>query len=245
MPIERFAEVLEDLRAKILDGTYPIDEALPHTERLKATYSVSAAVITRAMKELKTEGLIWRVANRGMIVLPSPVPVALSNATAPHHEHQRWEEACRSAGVTGRIQADPRTTTAPADNLLAQVFNINEGDPIVWWRRTAMVNEDTAVFHDRVYYPRSILDERPPGAVTPETVSIALSRINPSTSYADITTKVRPCKDKEASMLKISEGMPVYDITRTIRDEDGRTYELLRRIANPLRVRLVEHHQGL
>ncbi|MFC5826614.1 hypothetical protein, partial [Nonomuraea insulae] len=38
---------------------------------------------------------------------------------------------------------------------------------------------------------------------------------------------------------------PVFDITRTIQGQDGRTYDLLRRIANPPQVRLVERRLTL
>ncbi|MEO3801483.1 hypothetical protein [Nonomuraea sp. B1E8] len=51
--------------------------------------SVGRHVITRAMKELKAESLIWRVANRGMIVQdppsPSRSPWPSTVATNPPH----------------------------------------------------------------------------------------------------------------------------------------------------------------
>ncbi|GAA4945724.1 GntR family transcriptional regulator [Nonomuraea thailandensis] len=235
MPVERFTEVLDDLRAKILDGSYPVDEFLPHTEQLKESYGVSAAVITRAMQGLKAEGLIWRVANRGMMVLQPPVCVGVPVAIAPHYEHQNWGEACHRARVTGRFQEDSRIRAGAANDLLARLFDLNEGDPIVWWSRIAVIGERTAVFRDRVWYPKSIFGDVPSNALTPEAFDVALSRINPNTSNADLTTRVRPCTDKEAKELKMSEGSPVYDITRTTHDEEGRIYELLRRVANPLR----------
>ncbi|MEV4472784.1 GntR family transcriptional regulator [Nonomuraea sp. NPDC049504] len=240
MPIERFAAVLNDLRAKILDGTYPAGEPLPRTDRLKDTYGVSTAVITRATKELKDEGLLWRVANRGMIVLPPPVPVRLSLTTAPQYEHDDWAAACHQAGLTGNIHTSRRITTIDATRPFTELFGINEGDPLVGWQRTAMVHGDVPVFHDRIFHPASVLGDAPPATLTPEAIQIARSRFDPSTSYADITTTVRPCRDKETNRLKVSEGTPIFDITRTFHDKNGRTYEMLRRIVNPLRVRLVD-----
>ncbi|MGW0804433.1 hypothetical protein [Nonomuraea sp. NPDC002799] len=38
---------------------------------------------------------------------------------------------------------------------------------------------------------------------------------------------------------------PIFDVTRTVQDQGGRTYELLRRIADPLRVRLIERRLTL
>ncbi|WP_424533610.1 GntR family transcriptional regulator [Sphaerisporangium viridialbum] len=245
VPVERFTEVLEDLRAKILDGTHPIGEPLPHTERLKETYGVSAAVITRVMKELKAEGLIWRVANRGMIVEPPPVAVDLPVAIAPHHEHQRWREACEHAGITGRIDEFGHTFRIGAVPSVAQPLGIAEDDPIMWWLRVAVVNEQLAVFYDRIYYPWAVLGDVPPGTSIPQSQARALSRINPNTCYADITTTVRPILDDESNLFRLSEGMPIYDITRVIRDEHGRPIELVRRLANPLRVRLVERGLAL
>ncbi|MEU7911292.1 GntR family transcriptional regulator [Microbispora bryophytorum] len=240
MPVERYAAVLKDLRAKILDGTYPVNYPLPHTDQLKETYGVAAATITRVMSVLKAEGLIWRVANRGMIVQPPPIPVDLAIAAAPHNEHTRWSEACRRAGITGQLREGLAAFTTAADHQTAAALRVAEGEPVVWWSRVAVVGERPAVFHDRVYYPPGIVRDVPAGVSVRQVFEYVLTRIDPATSYAHSTTTVRPATDDEASMFKISAGMPVYDVTRVIYDQHDQPYELLRRVANPLRVRLVE-----
>ncbi|RVX39296.1 regulatory GntR family protein [Nonomuraea polychroma] len=75
---------------QILDGTYPAGEPLPHTAVLKETYGVGAHVITRSMKELKEQGLIWRVANKGMIVLGPAVSIGIPMAIERRDEPTAW-----------------------------------------------------------------------------------------------------------------------------------------------------------
>lgn len=71
----RYQEIADDLRAKIADGTYPLDTALPSTARLMEEYDVSATVIQRAVHELKHDGILEGQPGKAVYVLREPPPV--------------------------------------------------------------------------------------------------------------------------------------------------------------------------
>ena len=226
MPVERFTEVLQDLRSKILDGTYPVGEPLPHTDQLRATYSVAPATITRAMKALKDEGLIWRVANKGMIVQGPAVVIEIPMRAERRDEVYVWANACRRAGTRGllTITGGARRDTATED--VARALQLQPGDPIVTWERRGDIGghlvclDHFSVSEDR--HAANAYDvERSSGAV-------------------GLATRVRPAEPKEASRLKVSRGAPLLDVSRVTYDHTGQPLHLLRRVVNPQRVHLVE-----
>lgn len=71
----RYQQIADELRAKIADGTYPLDTPLPSTGQLMETYDVSMTVARAAVKELQVEGLVEGHPGKGVYVLREPAPV--------------------------------------------------------------------------------------------------------------------------------------------------------------------------
>ncbi|WP_433426413.1 GntR family transcriptional regulator (plasmid) [Microtetraspora malaysiensis] len=227
MPVVRFPEVLTDLRTKILDGTYPAGEPLPHTDAMKETYGVGAHVITRAMRELKAEGLIWRVANRGMIVQGPAVVIEMPMAITRMHEVQEWALACRRAGTTGHltpVSGGFRHDTATTD--VAQELGLDEGTPIATWESHGTIAQQVVCI-DHTYVSRERKDAGPAAFDVPAHAALV-----------DLRMSVRPATTDEARTMKISRGSPVLDVIRITRDDTG-PVQMQHRALNPQRVRLV------
>ncbi len=60
-----YRTLADALRADIRDGRYADGRRLPTEEQLSASYSVSRQTVRRAMQDLVSEGIIYRVAGRG------------------------------------------------------------------------------------------------------------------------------------------------------------------------------------
>lgn len=88
----RYQEIADDLRAKILNGTYPLDSALPSTAELMDLYAVSNTVIQRAINELKHDGVLEGHAGKGVFVLREPAP---AEPSAEYTEIMRHVDALR------------------------------------------------------------------------------------------------------------------------------------------------------
>ena len=67
-----YRQVANDLRAKILDGSYPVGEALPATVRLMAIYEVSITVVRAAVRDLQIEGILVGQPGKGVFVARRP-----------------------------------------------------------------------------------------------------------------------------------------------------------------------------
>ncbi|HEX4064069.1 MAG TPA: GntR family transcriptional regulator [Streptosporangiaceae bacterium] len=60
-----YRTLADALRSEIRDGRYADGGKLPTEEQLSASYSVSRQTVRRAMQDLVSEGIIYRVAGRG------------------------------------------------------------------------------------------------------------------------------------------------------------------------------------
>ncbi|MFB4284823.1 GntR family transcriptional regulator [Nonomuraea sp. MTCD27] len=225
VPVVRYLQVLDDLRTKILDGTHPAGEPLPNTEALIQAYDVSPNVITRVMRELKEEGLIWRVANKGMIVQRPTVAIEIPMAIERRDEPTAWAAACRRAGTTGHLTAHrPRDEAATQD--VAQCLQLEADSPVVTWELHGDI-DGQLVCLDRSY-------------VSKERHEADAYDVERSSGVVDLHTRIRPATSKEASVFRVSRGSPLLALTRIIYDHTGQPVHLLRRLINPQRVHIVD-----
>lgn len=70
----KYRQIADDLRAKIADGTYPVDSPLPSTSHLMSAYDVSITVARAAVKELQNEGLVAGQPGKAVYVSREPEP---------------------------------------------------------------------------------------------------------------------------------------------------------------------------
>ncbi len=66
MPL--YQKILEDLRARIQDGTYTVGQQLPTESELSRLYGVSRITSKRALEELSREGKVIRIKGKGTFV---------------------------------------------------------------------------------------------------------------------------------------------------------------------------------
>ena len=79
-----YAQVADTLRADIRAGRYPPGSQLPSYEALMRKHGVSITVIRSAVRELKTEGLVYTHQGKGAFVRdPLPEPGAAPAVTSP------------------------------------------------------------------------------------------------------------------------------------------------------------------
>ncbi|WP_433117245.1 winged helix-turn-helix domain-containing protein [Micromonospora sp. CA-246542] len=64
-------ELLDDLRGKIKDGTYPPGSQLPSGRALADSYDVSHSTIQRAVATLREQGVLVGRPGRGVFVADS------------------------------------------------------------------------------------------------------------------------------------------------------------------------------
>jgi GntR family transcriptional regulator len=67
-----YRQIIEDVRANILDGTWPPGHKLPSRSELTLTYSVAPATVQKAVAVLEGMGLVYGRQGSGVFVAPRP-----------------------------------------------------------------------------------------------------------------------------------------------------------------------------
>ncbi|MEV6527932.1 winged helix-turn-helix domain-containing protein [Longispora sp. NPDC051575] len=67
-----YQRIADDLRARILDGTYPPGSSLPSAKKLMDSYGVSSTVIREATGALRAEGVVKGQPGKAVYVLREP-----------------------------------------------------------------------------------------------------------------------------------------------------------------------------
>lgn len=103
----KYRQVADDLRAKIANGTYPVEAELPSTSRLMANYDVSITVVRAAVKELANEGLVQGQPGKAVYVRSAPDPAEHSSE---YTEITQQIAALRGVVEDALAQIDARLT---------------------------------------------------------------------------------------------------------------------------------------
>lgn len=234
-------EIANHLRELITNGTYAPGDVLPNQASMKATYQTTSNTISAAVKILRDEGLVWRVANRGLIVQDTrPLYIDLSMAAPPSNELGPWETACRNAGRTGTVQLIS-VDHGPAEPEVARALQLSVSATVVRRDRHALV-DGQAVMLDTAYYPLALVDGTPVagnGKVNGGALAalIAVGVLVPATARVRELIGARPATKDEADTLRLRPGVSVLTAERVTRDGDARPVELLHRAANARRIR--------
>ena len=72
-----YSQIVQDIRNKILNGTYKYNERLPNEKWLCNLYDISRTTLRKSIDELIAEGLLERHSNKGVYVVYSKFDTAL------------------------------------------------------------------------------------------------------------------------------------------------------------------------
>jgi DNA-binding GntR family transcriptional regulator len=100
----KYRRIAEDLLAGIKNGEYPPGSRLPTKGELMARYQVAVNTVERAIKELRSAGVVETAQGAGMFVREPPDPAA-----RPMAADQRIEDLeSEVAALRGEVQAHAR-----------------------------------------------------------------------------------------------------------------------------------------
>lgn len=229
----QWRRIADELREAIKDGTYARGEALPPERELAANYGVSAELVNRAIRALRSEGLVRALHGRGVFVTPIP-PIhrgAVGRYTQAAREANQGRGAfateIRAMGFTPRsdlVQAG-RTTNVPPRALAA--LGLAEGDEAVI-RDRRMYADDNPVQIATSYLTVEIAG----GTVLEEVdtgVGGTYSRLaelgHPVARFAE-SIQARPATDAESEFLHLDDGQHVYDLFHQAISTNGHVVEV-------------------
>jgi GntR family transcriptional regulator len=232
MKVSKYSEVAADIRHDIARGEYPRGGVLPSEERLAEKYDVSRPVINRAVRLLRSEGLVRVERGRGTVV--HEIPPIVRHATARYTKDARERGQSRGAFATEvkEMGHEPRSVLAqlgpviPPDNV-AQALRL-EADEVAAIRRRHMFADDVPVQIATSYVPWSIAQGTP---ITQEDTGQGgtysrLADLGHAVARFTERITVRVPEADEAVVLRLAEDQPVYVIHHVAWTADDRPVEV-------------------
>ncbi len=229
-----YQEIVDELRAAIVEGRLEAGEQLPSENELAERFATSRPTVRRAIALLKAQGLVTTEQGRGAFVRSRPhVRLLLSGANFRRH---------RRAGVSGFNAQVEEQGQAPEQRLLevgwvaapeevAVRLGVDREWRVVVRRRLFLVNGEPVALCDS-YYPGDVANgtalaepERIPGGAYgliedgDGPIGRRLQR-----SIDDLECRMPTVGELET--LKLAPGVPVVRILRTVYDSDGAAVEV-------------------
>jgi GntR family transcriptional regulator len=234
-----YQDIVEELRASVLEGRLVAGERLPSENELAERYGTTRPTVRRALALLKAEGLVNTEQGRGAFVRPEPhVRLLLSGDSFRRH---------RRAGRSGfNAQVEEQGQT-PEQRLLevgrvvppgevALRLDVDEDAQVVVRRRLFLVNGEPVAFCDS-YYPADVADGTAlaaPDRIVGGAYGLIEDPAGPigrrlKRSVDDLVCRMPT--PEEVDGLKLASGVPVIRTLRTVYDGEGRAVEVQHTVA--------------
>lgn len=128
----KYAQLIEELNDLIRERAYRADTCLPSERELCERYDVSRITVRRALAEMESAGVIYRIQGKGAFVRSERVSAQLPALKSLTEEMQDSHISCGS-----RILA---LETVPASKKVARMLEIPENTPVVMLKRLRLVD---------------------------------------------------------------------------------------------------------
>lgn len=232
-------DVADDLRRRIIAGEFEPDGLLPTVPQLTDEYGVGRGTIDRALRELRSQGLITtRQGKRSLVRRRRRVLRNLDEEL--RLEFQRALDGNMSEGVfeamTGADDVQVATTYASvkADEAVAEHLDVEVGAPVL--ERTFRHTVGGEPFQiARSYLPAATAVRAnlfDPSLEVPGTGTLLqLHRAGITIEDARFTIEARMPSVDEAFQMAMEPGTPVVEVWRVL-NAGGRPVETLRSVIN-------------
>ena len=212
-PVPLYTQVKENLRERILDGSYPAHAKLPAESELSTIFGVSRITVRQALSDLQKEGVIFKIPGKGTFVSK---PKAFQQLT----QLEGFGEAMSRMGYEIYNQVISHKSIA-APTLVAQQLKLAPGTLITEIKRVRHLNREpvslelTYLAHDiGERLRKEDLAGRDIFLILENDYGIALGR-------ADLQIDAMLADDTLAHALRIEEGTAVLRIERLTHGADG------------------------
>ena len=215
--IPLYQQVLEDLRAKIEDGTYPLGAKLPSEVQLIKMYDVSRITIRRAVSELVSEGILVKEQGRGTFVRSRWLRRSLVSKLT-----ESFTDNCAAVGLhAGAAVVDVSIIPAPAH--YAEALGIAPESLLVHIRRTRTA-DDWPIIDEHNYLPYDRFKSLLTRDMNDQSLFSAMSSLGAQQPFeiVDRTVDAVPASADQARELGITTSSPLLKLSGVYHDATGR-----------------------
>lgn len=214
-PIARplYAQIKDDLRARILDGRYAPHSRMPSESELCAMFDVSRITVRQALGDLQNEGLVFKLHGKGTFVSK---PKAFQDVTSL----QGFAEAMSSMGheIVNQLRG---VRFIEADSHVASRLALPEGAKVAEIHRVRFLNREPVSLE--VTYVPEALGVRLAAAdlIARDIFLIIENDCGVPLGHADVSIDAMLADDEIAAALNVGVGAPVLRIERLTHSADG------------------------
>jgi len=211
-PGSLYARIRDELRTMIVNGTYQPHQRLPSETDLIKSYGVSRITVRQALGELKKEGLLFKVAGKGMF---ASKPKSFQSLT----RLQGFAEAMSQQGheIYNRVIS---FNFLPASKDIALRLGVLEGSLITEIRRVRHLNRKPVSFD--IFYVNSSVGER---LIKEDLASRDIFLIQENDygiplGFAELAIDAVLADTETAELLQIAEDSPILRVERLTYTKD-------------------------
>ena len=210
----RWLQIVETLRARIADGTYPVGSKLPSETDLMKEFGVSRPTVQRAMQDMAARGEAKREHGVGSFVLPP--------ASSATREQNRPALAILDHTQPNARMVDVELAGAPA--FVAEQLGVVEGARVHLRRFVSMFDE---IPSELVALWTPVDVAKAAGLDRPGPLTVAVRRLlngaGERLAHVNETLTAVPASAEEAGLLGVPEGAALISVLASIVDATGRT----------------------
>jgi GntR family transcriptional regulator len=227
-PRPPYRQVADRLREAIVSGELAPGEPIPSVRALAQQYDVTNVTATRAVDQLRSEGLVDTQLGRGTFVrTPKPVIHVGAYLTAnTDGQRSTWRTEGERHGFDA-TQDITEVATVPAPSDVADRLGIDPDTPTVVRRRVLKADGVPVQLSDS-YYPADLAagtELAATGKLRGYTIG-ALERLGVKVDRFHDELQLRMPAPPETRALRLGKGVPVVRILRTTYATDGRPVEV-------------------
>lgn len=211
----KYVQIVEALRRRIADGTYPPGSLLPSESQLIREFGVARPTVVRALQTMQLRGEIEREHGRGSFVKAVP--------------DTQQQESRRALAVLDRAEVDGPVKVVTVERCavpahVAGSLGLAEGAPVLLRRYVRSV-EDPGSELVSLWVPLDVATSA--GLDHAEALTVPLRRLIQAgaklrlAQVTEVLSARHPTK-AEADLLGLKSTAPVLGVVGTVRDSNGR-----------------------
>lgn len=211
----KYAQIVQSLRRRIANGTYPPGSALPSESQLIREFGVSRPTVVRALQAMQLRGEIEREHGRGSFVKAAPLPSG-NGESRPARTVLDQAEADLSVDV---VDVGP----AEAPPYVARLLGVVDG--VIMMRRQYIDREEGIPCElVSLWVPQEV--GRSAGLDHTEALTAPLRRLVQAGAGVRLAHVVERLSSRlptsaESKLLEIDKAAPVFGALASVHDSDG------------------------
>lgn len=212
-PIPLYTQVKENLRERILDGSYKAHAQLPAESELSSIFGVSRITVRQALSDLQKEGVIFKIPGKGTFVSK---PKAFQQLT----QLEGFGEAMTRMGyeIFNRVTSHK---LIPAPAQVAQKLQLAGGTAVAEIKRVRHLNREP-VSLEVTYVPEAIGERLRKEDLAGRDIFLILENdYGIALGHADLQIDAMLADDTLAHALQIEQGTALLRLERLTHDAAG------------------------